>query len=233
MSQVLVFDDDALKDARRTVEQLGWLTAGEPVSVWHSRTAQSVADSGVRITSPFFTGGTRLPDLWLRPGRLVFVCELRPDPVWVFRGAMAAQAEPLLRVWPLPGFRTAQALCEAQRVGAADLVLLQVHTGQGSRWLVGRSALELDRLIARWAGLDPKWVPHLALWQRHFLNPADVESAEPLHIHLSRASVAGVANQVASGLCAVADARADLARGWANRHRIPTFLRKRLARVGG
>jgi hypothetical protein len=241
-SQVLVLGDEALQDVWRTVERMGWLAASDTIRVWHSRRAQKVRtpddwvdarldfSSGMKIISPFFAGGTPLPDLWLRSGRLVVICELRPDPVWQFRGAMAAQAEPLVIGCRLPGFRTALALCEAQRVGAADLVLMRALTRQGPRWLVGQSALELDRLVARAAGLNPRAVPHLALWQRHFLNPPDVEPAEPFEIRLPPAR-AGLASHVASGLCAAADAGADVARGWANRHRIPTFLRKRLVRA--
>jgi len=241
-SQVLVLGEEALQDVWRSVERMGWLASSDTVRVWHSRGGQKVrtpddwADarldvgSGVRIISPFFAGGTPLPDLWLRPGRLVVVCELRPDPAWRFRGAMAAQAEPLLIGCRLPGFRTALAQCEAQRVGAADLVLMRALTRRGPRWLVGQSALELDRLVARAAGVDPQAIPHLALWQRHFLNPPDVEPAEPFEIRLPPARP-GLASQVASGLSAAADARADVARGWANRHRIGTFLRKRFVRA--
>jgi len=240
-------------------ERAGWLPAAEPISVWQSRTCSPSAaapvhsalrragvvwlaardqtasrlDSGVTVTSPLLAEGTRLPELWLRPGRLVILCELQPHQVWRFKGAMSAQAEPLLIAARLPSFRRAAAACEAQRVGAADLVLMRAWTTHGPRWLFSPSALELDRAVAGAVGLDVGAVPHLALWRRHFLFAPDLEPSRGLGLSLPSAHVAAPASRVAALLGMLADVRADTARGWVNRHRVPRFVRQRLTRSVG
>lgn len=229
----------------------GWLPAAEPLVVWKSATCHSpetqslladlqthappttkwfdgrtevraALDSSVRVDSPLFAEGTPLPAAWLTPGRQLLVCELTVDPVWGFRGAMEAQAEPLGLIVSCPWFDRPRLLCEAQRLGAADLVVMRVpdSTGFDVQWLVSPSALLLD------CALMPR-AAHLKLWQQHWLLP------QPVVVSATRQSPGtkpGV-GQIARAMRTAEGARADVRRAWANRHRIPTFLRRRLGRA--
>jgi hypothetical protein len=193
--------------------------------------------TGLLVDSPLFPNGVRIPATWLQRTRLVVVSEIRRHAVWGFLGAMAAQAEPLEASFPQPWFRRAALLCEAQRLGGADLSVVVWHSSGQEACLVAPSALLADTLFTRGAELPPGDVPHLATWRRHFVAAPDERwtawpSTAPAVQTLRGFGIRrAVVSSLGPGLSRLDEAWDDLTKSSGNLYRIPAFVTKRMREI--
>jgi hypothetical protein len=184
--------------------------------------------------------GLRVPAFWFEPSFLITVAAAHPDAVTRLAGVLDAQADPLRR---LRNRYTSGVLAyEAHRLAASDL---SIACGTASWndpasehwWAVSASDVAVDQAVAAAAGVDATELPVLRGFARHELIGASVEPAGTLprlrgyvaprlvaSVHAARSRLG------ASGLAVAHDAA--LVRH--NLHKIPNFVRRRLAaRKGG
>jgi hypothetical protein len=177
------------------------------------------------------TGSVTIPRFWFESFKLITVAEASPAAASRITGILDVQADTLMRLGNHGG-RDAL-ICEAQRLAPSDLAVACGSNGDGSSptcwWLVGPSAIAVDRSVARAAGLDPAALPNLRALARHVVLPpasADDESLPRLTGCAGsawRARTLGVQSLVTARwhLC-----REDFVTSYRNLHKIPKLVRR-------
>jgi hypothetical protein len=177
-----------------------------------------------------------VPRRWFEPHLLVTVAAVAPSAAARVAGVLDAQAEPL-RALANP-HAAGDLVYEAHRLAAPDLAVACGHadgrdTASPAWWAVGTSDVAVERVVAAAAGVAADALPWLRVLARHELLPAPavVRGALPVlrrvagPAWLSRGA-AMAARVRASRAAALRDARTFRR----NVHKIPGFVRRRLAR---
>jgi hypothetical protein len=194
--------------------------------------AESLRIAG--ITAP---GELAVPAFWFQPHVLVTVAAARPSPRSRIAAVLDAQAAILQRLGNphAPG----DLVYEAHRLAASDLAVACGHVDAAdptSRawWMAASSDVAVDWAVATAAGVAPEALPWLRVVARHEVLPAPptVRGTLPSLRGLAAAGWRSRAAAMAARLRASrATAERDARMLRRNLHKIPSFVRRRFARL--
>lgn len=199
------------------------------------RLRDSAIDCTLTLSGIAVPEGLAVPKLWFESFFLITVSAAHPDRAAQLACVLHAQAEPLRR---LGNCSTPQELIyEAHRLAPSDLSIAcgyaRFDESASERWwAVSLSDIAVDQAVASAAGVDPARLPMLRALTRHerITSPAELVGTLPrLDGYLAPAWKAH-ASAARSGISASQRAVVhDLIMVRRNLHKIPGFIRRRLA----
>ena len=179
--------------------------------------------------------GLTVPAFWFEATYVITVAAAHPHPAVRLAAALAAQAEPLVALQKL--YSLDVLMYEAHRLAASDLAIVcgsacWNEPASGQWWAAGTSDVGLDQVVAAAAGLRAADLPAFRALRQHecVSTRVGIDGELPRLLRYAGSSLRGRGGAVRSALSTRRGALVhDLGVIRSNLHKIPGFVRRRLA----